>query len=124
MDANGKAAAPTGWRVVAWRLLAAAIPIAFAVGVVALGAHSPLWARIGAVGAACLGIGAGVLIGRVRDQTWVNRWYVWVVVGVSGPLLVGAPDRVMVLVMAFLTGAVTALIVTAERNRRRDRPRL
>jgi hypothetical protein len=121
VNADRNAEAPSAWRVVAWRLLAVAIPIAFAAGVIALGAHSPVWARIAAAGALCLGIGAGVRIGRIRDQTWANRWYVWVVVGGAGPLLAGAPDRVMVVVMAFLTGAVASLIVNAERNRRRDR---
>ncbi len=103
-----------------WRVLVVVLPCGFLVGVIALGMNSPGWARIVAVFGAVMGAVAGLVIARRANRGVVRRdgWLTWVLVGGSGPFLADAPDRVMVIVMAFLTGLIVVLIGDAERQRR------
>jgi Na+/proline symporter len=111
--------------VVGWYVVAAAIVIGFAAGVIALGLHAPAMS-IAFAGAAAFG-GAGFALlyarraaggaGRAPRQGWLT----WLAVGASGPLLAGLPDTVMLVVMAFLWAMVSTLLVLEERRRRKQR---
>jgi Na+/proline symporter len=111
--------------VVGWYVVAAAIVLGFAAGVIALGLHAPAMSIGFACAAAFGGAGFAVLYGR-RAAGGAGRaarqgWLTWLAVGASGPLLAGLPDNVVLVVMAFLWAMVSTLLVLEERRRRKQR---
>ena len=110
------------WRVIGWWVVVLATMLGLLAGVVALGWHAPTWARIAAGCAAVCGLWLGATLARVpieRVKKVSNRWWTWAAVGVSGPLLAGSPDRVAVILLAFLMAVVVPLL-NAERKRIRS----
>jgi hypothetical protein len=110
------------WRVVGWHVVAVAIPCGFLAASIDFALGSPIWARLAAVAAAGFGVVFGSIVTRMsnRDRGLRDTWVWWAVAGAVGSLVGGAPDRVMLIVMAFLTALVAALIVNAERRRQRS----
>jgi hypothetical protein len=107
------------WRAIAWWVLTLTILLGMLAGVVALGWHVPTWSRVAAACAAVFGLASGAALARLpsdRAKKLGNRWWTWIVVGVTGPLLADAPDRVTIVVMSFLAAVIVPLLDAARRS--------
>jgi hypothetical protein len=93
----------------------------FAAFVIYQGVHAPTWALVAAFFAAAAGVLVGVWLANRQSHGGKSRasWPLWVAVGASGPLVVDAPDHVMMIVIAFVAVFAAVLIVKAELLRRR-----
>jgi uncharacterized membrane protein YoaK (UPF0700 family) len=113
----------SGVRLWILRVLVVAVLGLLATVVIYEAIRVPTWSRIGAVVAVAAGtvVGASVARRQKRLNSASIGWPAWAAAAVLGTLLAGAPDRVAVIVMAFLIALVAALLLDAERDRRRAR---
>jgi len=105
------------WR----RILGVLVLGALTAGVIYLGLHAPIWSRVAAVFAAAAAVPAGIWVARWERGNSRSgiAWPAWAAAAVGGSLLASAPDRVAMIVIAFLTVMVVVLVVKAELIRRR-----
>jgi hypothetical protein len=109
-------------RALGRRIAAVAVPCLITAATVVVAIRQPVWSIVAACCAALTGVlCATVLKRRLNALAGMQKqpaWLWWVLIGASGPLVGGAPDRVAVIPMAFLA-AMTGALVGVEQRRRR-----
>lgn len=103
------------------RVLVVVVLGALATFVIYESLDAPTWSLVSSALAAAAGVPSGIRIAarKRRDASPSIGWPAWAALGASGVLLASAPDRVAVIVMAFLIVLTAVLAFEAERDRRR-----
>jgi uncharacterized membrane protein len=106
-----------------WRVMLAVLVFA-GLGAVLVyeGASAPIWAIVVAALFAVAAVPAGVWVARQEPGKSNSRLALTLMIAAAalGPVLVGAPERIMIVVLAFLMTFVLAVMVDVRVRQRRE----